>query len=971
MTTAVENLKANIELYKNDPAGIQRSVINLLTEASNGLIDVVDPTSPFVFSLEASSLLTASFISENQALNRRQYPFSAQTSEDLYPHMSDRDFVDRFAIPSTAKIIFMIEKQELLNSLVLDSTTGIRKIVIPRNTKVTVANTVFSLQYPVEIRQMTHGGLQVVYDGSSTSPLYTLNSNLITYTTLTTDDGTDYLGFELLMHQFDIISKTSPLNSSSAFYLNVELSDQYYYCRVWVDNGDGTFTEIQTTHTDDIYDPFTPTAVLKVTDAKVEIKIPQIYINNQLLSKSLRVDVYQTKGPIEINLANYAPEQFVTNFVAINKSEEDIFVAPLKTLKNIKTISASITQGGRNEMTFDELRLRVIKNATGAPSIPITNVQIESALERGGYTIVRNIDTITNRVFLATRPMPTPVNSELLTPASASISTLSITATAAVSHDTVIDNGQIITITPDTIYRLNKGVLEIVPSSEVTYIKSLPADQQATVITNGNYFYTPFHYVMDLTNNEFDLRSYYLDSPSIVTRSFVAENDTTLLQVSTSTASLVRTATGYKLRISTSSSDAFKEVDDDQIFVQLAIIPTGDIARAYLEGTLVGLNEKNERIYEFDLSTNFSIDSDGELSMLNFTMYNDTPRIVKVPLQASYDIIYATDTTVGPQWTLSNIDSILGYHVLPANTRAITHEKIQLHFGDSLNYLWCRARSVASEQQYDRWAIDIPATYEQDVYQRDLATGLAFTIVAGEVVYTKLHSAGDPVFDGNGDPVYKHRKGDIKTDSYGVPLIVAPRDLLRQMDILLIEGSYYFATDSFSSDYRKALISKVVGWLTDDLPTMGDELLEKTNIYYYPTTTIGNIKVMVNNGSTVTIDAGQSLYVKLHVRRNVYNNAELRDAISKKTVKVISDALSNTVVSTSDIVDQLRAQYKDDVIAVSFKGLGGDKNYDVVTMLDDSTRLSIRKRLVSRSDETLTLEEAVTIEFVDHELETA
>jgi hypothetical protein len=152
---------------------------------------------------------------------------------------------------------------------------------------------------------------------------------------------------------------------------------------------------------------------------------------------------------------------------------------------------------------------------------------------------------------------------------------------------------------------------------------------------------------------------------------------------------------------------------------------------------------------------------------------------------------------------------------------------------------------------------------------------------------------------------------------------------------------------------------------------MGDELLEKTNIYYYPTTTIGNVKVMVNNGTTITMDAGQTLYVKLHVRRSVFNNAELRDAISKKTVKVISDALSNTVVSTSDIVDQLRAQYKDDVISVSFKGLGGDKNYDVVTMLDDSTRLSIRKRLVSRSDETLTLEEAVTIEFVDHELKTA
>jgi hypothetical protein len=66
-------------------------------------------------------------------------------------------------------------------------------------------------------------------------------------------------------------------------------------------------------------------------------------------------------------------------------------------------------------------------------------------------------------------------------------------------------------------------------------------------------------------------------------------------------------------------------------------------------------------------------------------------------------------------------------------------------------------------------------------------------------------------------------------------------------------------------------------------------------------------------------------------------------------------------------VDELRNQYQDDVISLEIKGLGGTSNLNVVTMTDDSKRLSIRKRLVSRNDETLALEEDVTIDFVRHE----
>lgn len=966
MTTAVENFKANIEAFKTNPIGIQRAAINLLVEASNNQIDIVDPTSPFVFLSQSSAILAASAISENQILNRKQYAAAAQTPDDLYVHMSDKDYANRFAVPCTAKFVFMIEKLQLLDSLVLDPTTGIRKIVIPRNTKVVVAETTFSLQYPVEIRQMAHGGLQVVYDAEVVSPLYTLESNLISRNFITADSGTEYLAFELLMHQFDITVRTAAINSSSVLTLNVDLTDQYYYCRVWVDNGDGTFSEIATTHTDEIYDPLTPTAVLKVVDKTVTVKIPQVYVNTGLMNKSLRVDVYETKGPVDLSLANYSQDQFVATFLAINPHENDQYTAPLKTLRNIALASRSVTQGGSDGLSFEELRLNVMQNAIGTPSQPITNVQIESTLRRNGYNIVKNIDNITNRVFLATRAMPAPSDEDLLTSASAGIGTLSVKASEAVTINTVVDNGNLITITPDTIYRLKNGVLELVPVSEIAFLQSLPVDQQALLVTNGAYFYSPFHYVMDSNNNEFDLRAYYLDNPYIASRSFVGENDTTLLQVSTGDSNLVRTPTGYKLHVSTSSSDAYKDLQDDQCFAELAFTPTGDSARAYLKGTLIGhMQDTNERVFEFDLSTTYAIGSDDELALTKFTQFNETPRIINVPLETTFDLLYSTNATMGAQWVLSPFDNILGYYELPPNTKAITYEKIKLHLGDPLKRLWCRARSVVSENQYQRWLVDDPATYLDDVYQRDPVTGASFSVVGGQMVYNKIHSKGDPVLDGNGDPVFRNRAGDIKYDNYGVPILISSRDMLRQMDIMLIEGSYHFATNQVSINYRQELVNKVVTWLTEDLPTMGNDLLEQTVMYYYPTTTIGNVKATVSNGLTVTLDAGQFFSVRLSVRDNVYKNPELRDAISKKTVKTISSVLSNAIVAASDIVDALREQYKDDVIGINFSGLGGVKDYDVVIMNDDSTRLSIRKRLIARSDESLALEEDVSIEFVN------
>jgi hypothetical protein len=632
-------------------------------------------------------------------------------------------------------------------------------------------------------------------------------------------------------------------------------------------------------------------------------------------------------------------------------------------------LSQELIDGGRAPLSFDELRARVIKNAIGNPVLPVTPAQIEAALANQGYSVVKNIDNITNRQFLAVRPMPDPQASELITAAGGGINTLTTTMDDAVMISTVVDNGQIITIRPETIYKSANGVVTLVPDAEINLIKAMAPDQKAIAVNNGNYAYSPFYFVLDSSGLEFAVRPYHLDTPLIESKSFIGENDTTLLQVGTDEYSIFRNGNdGYTVEIKTKSSDEWKALNDDEVAVHLAFIPKGDVDRAYVKGVLMGTTSDGERIYHFPFDTTWRLNKENELQMSSFLMFNDTPRKVDLSLLTDFDVLYSTDTPRGSQWQLSTIDAILPMFDLTSGSYAITREKLSIRLGYYLDTLWARARTVVGAENYERWAVDVPATWEADVYETDPATGAAFTIDGqGNLHYTILHHAGDPKLDGQGDPIYLHRIGDIKLDAFGNPIITKQRTLVRQVDLMLVEGTYYFATNQVAADYRDYIRATVVDRVINDMTGMNSNLLELTKIFYYPTTSIGQVRVIFQNGLETYLDAGQSFKVTLSVNSSVYNNYELRAKLALNTIQTISDELEKRVVSMSNMTNALKASYKDDVISIAISGLGGSKNLNVVTVIDDAQRLALKKTLITRNDETLGISEGVTVDFVLHE----
>lgn len=965
------NLLDDIALYKFNPSGIQRSVLEHLRAVTNNQVDIIDPTNPFVFLLESSSVNTAAAMIENAANTRRQYPSVAQTYDDIYLHMSDKDFIDRFATPAMTKFSFMIQKDDVINKMIYDTVTDSKKVTISRNTEFTVAETTFSLQYPINIKQLTHGGLLITYDADTVSPLQTLETNNISFDIRTDSTGIEWIYFEVDVYQFKVNTITVPVSSSISFNQEFELSDYYYYSRVFTQNkaNPQLWDEIYTTHTDQVYNISTPTAVLKVTDNTLTVSIPQIYINSNLITGTLRIDVYETKGLFSMTMENYPISSFGTKLKNLDTYRDNtVFTAAMNNVNYIAYCTKTVN-GGANEISFDKLKEKVIMNSVGTNNLPITNVQIENSLEKEGYQIVKNIDVITNRVFFATKPLPIPFDEKLITAGSASIETLLISIKDAIVNNGVKNNGPRITFTPEIVYKNINGIINIYPKDQLDLMLNSSKDIIATTVSSSDFLYTPFHYVLDTSRDEFELRPYYLDKPEAQTISFISQNETTGYQVNTQSYMITRIPEGFKITIMTKSNKNFMDLDDDNVFTQLSYVPVNEVARAYINGTFVSKNDDGERIFEFILSTNYDIDTGDNILLNNFKIFTTEDKITATSLTTTFDILYSTNDYNNVTWRVSKGDYVIGKFLLPDETINITNETIRIKFGDALKTLWARSRSVVTPGAYLKYTEDIPWMYEKDVYEIDPVTGSNFRFDAnGDIGYTIIHKAGDPILDSNGVQTFRHYKNEVRLDTFGKPLASDTNLITRQIDMMFIEGAYYFATDYAAIKYRSDMVSSIISWLTIDLLKMSQSLLEQTRLYFYPKKTMGGIKAIVNDGQINTIDASQSFKVDLYVKPDVYKNTDLRALLINTTIKTIDTLLKNATISISEITSVLRVKYGADVVSFNIKGLGGVINLETLTVVKDSDRCSIRKRLIKQSDGSLIVQEDIDCAFINYNI---
>lgn len=946
----------------NDPGAMVRLAMDTLEAATGGSIDIPDPSNPFMHNLEFAAVLSSTLATHSEYLFRRQYQALATNREELYYHMSDVDYMGLFATPSQCNFTFYFKKASIINSAVLIEGTETKKLVIPKNTRIMISETEFILHYPIEIRIMAHGGIRIVYDTTEHSPLETISGNSIPWLGGYIGD-TEILKFEVPMQQLKRRVYKEPVNPGTGLKVSYSILDQFYFTRIWGVLPNGSKIELRTTFSEEIYDPKTPTAIIRQNDDGISIEVPLIYITRGSIGSEIEVEIFTTKGPINLDMAGYTPNSFSLQLGDTHANVSDSkYSAPFDSMDTMGVLSKDLTVGGSDGLSFTELQARNIDNSF-IGEIPITEVQLENAVKRNGFDLVKSVDNLMNRIYLATRHLPQDSEGRFGSGMATAIQTVEVNMEEIAKSVHTADNRERVTILPTMLYELKDGVTRTVMDSERPEHKSDNVALMTTMINSTQYAYSPFHYVLDAKGRDFKLRPYYLDQPETVSKSFISENDTTQLSVSTSRYELIKVPEGYKLIVGSRVGASYKQLSKDLIFAQLSFRPYREIDDAFINGKLIGEID-GEYVWEFLIGTNHDLDELHHLIIDNFSMYSAVDRPYPVSLEDDFKILYSVANYSVYGLKESELDNLIGLHLLPEDVTAISGEVLRLRLGSSLDTLWSNSRTVAASLEYLRHEYDVPKVHLETVLKTDKDGNIVLTDSGSGLDYEVIARAGEQVIV-NGKPQWLHRKGDVVYDEHGQPKYVNDvRATKRQLDLLMIDGAYRYVTDSTDLKYRDEVPKTIVTYIIDQLKPLTGKLLGNTKLYFYPKSTLSDTKVTIGEETIFNIGNSSRFKVTYGLNGTNYRNAELRDSISRITGEVINEIIQLPTVSTDRLMDSLKSRLGNEVLSIDVSKFGPKNNIAVFSYLDTSSRISIKRVLRSLPNGNLTIEEDIETGFI-------
>jgi len=959
------NLRDKIDIVRFDPSAIQSAILDTLETALEGKIDVVDATNPFIFLMEASATTAATSMQYSQSIARELYPSIATSQEELYRHMADEDYIGRFALPGRATGSFIFSVDEVKALAVNDVNGGVRKIVIPRNTSITVGGNTFGIHYPIEMRVLPNDSLQIVYDASVVNELETLATNVVDFEIVTLD-GLDYIKIDTPIYQFVLQDQYFPINASTGLTQTFTFKQSFYHARVFTGSPAAGWRQIKTTHSDQVFDPTEATALLQVVGQRLKVNIPQVYVSGGKLGTQIRVDIYSTKGNQEVILSNFPMEQYAISFNNITSNGTDTFTAPLASISSMGIFSNDTTRGGRDGIGLSELKQRVIFNANRKET-PITDIQLETLLSDKGYGIVKRIDNITDRVYQAIRLLPLPSVDSISSPIGTLTALTEVDMNEVASRQYAYDNGLRVTLSPESIYTFENGLLKLLPEVEQVALGALSSQRLIQTLNERTYLYTPFHYVLDASDNIFDLRPYYLDAPSVISRRFNRDNTQIAAQASTFGTSFERVEQGYRLLVTVETSGFDDVFDINQLGLQLGFLPEGDDRYTLLNATFAGYVD-DKAMFEFIIETNYDVDAKHRLGVTNFRQYPDDIQVYYTDLDTSFRLLFFVIDDDNLNLPTSEIDDVINNGLVVGNTVGIMDESITLRLGYEMSLLRSESRSVISSSRYQTYEEDVVWVYDKDVPKLDEDGAQSFTVDGnGDVIFEYLHRKGDAVLNEENEVQYKHLYGEVILDNDGNPMVRDPRTLNRQLTLVCFDARFFYATDPEVVSYRNTIPLSVVDYLDEDIANISSLLLERTRIDFSPKQTVGTIAVTISNGEVVEIPSAQSFVVTYYLTTSGFEDIALRTAITRSTRSVIAQQLTLDTVSVQNIENALKDDAGGEVISVDLDGLGEDNLLSTYTVVDKSSVSSVATRLELLSDGTVSVIDDITVNFIKHQ----
>ena len=977
------DFKKAIDSLQSNPIACGSLCLRALEELSEGKVKIIDPSNPFVYLMETSVVLYTNALDRCSNKLNRLYPSNAKSYQDLYRHMSDKDYNNRFSSPGKIPLMFFLELEELKAKAVpLQDGSGDKKLTISRNSQVIASGVKLTFLYPVDIYITPFGTITVKYDVTSKNPLQVISDTVIPHE-IRGNGRSNYLYFQIPVQQLEINSSIFSVTGSQGLKRSIKFNDKFHFLRAFQRNdGESTWTELTVKHNPLVIDNTKVTVCANVDTIRntLDLQIPQVYKNTGLLKDNIRVDVYTTQGEINVPLFNIGSSLFKASWRDHEVTTPTRYAAPMGTFNNYKIASDGTVTGGANGLTFDALRTKVINRSIVTEGYPISFNQLANALENHGFNTILTKDNVTDREFLATKLINPPTDFGLDTTA---IGSLTITHSTSFSKmventkSTRVNENQI-TVLPNAVYELVDGSLEAVTDVEVDSLLLQRTGAIDVLVNNLNsrkLYYSPYFMVHHFANDRYIVKPYRLDKPRVLAKSIENENSRIgySCNIFALNLELEKTLTGYILSVQLNPSENLRELPFEDLKIQMRISDENDRYYYWFNGNFSGIVDNDTGrpvdelyVYKFDLPTNWAITENEEILIGSYKIpfkLNGNVDIYTIVRKAGLNSQFRTDmdNAINPSlfndWTITN----------SSDYYAITHERMNISLGHHLKHLWKQQRPALELTRYRTYEEDVLAYWEEDTYQPDEFGNPSFYLDGnGDIKFVVEHAKGSPKYEANGSQIIAHKQGDVVLDAKGRPIpLDGPNGIIRQYDIVLLDAKYYFSNHEKTIEYRESVKDDIDGWM-DIMEIQAEELLERTTLYTHPRKTEGSVKVLLDGGIERYIDSTQTLNITYTVDERIASNIDVKDQIRKSTVSTVQTILSTyPVISESDIVKGLKDTLKEWIIGVNVTGFL-ENRYNTVSVLDSSISLSIPKRLAITSNLELTVENDINITFVTH-----
>jgi len=950
--------------YRGNSGHLQIELLQNIYALSKGQYAIANPTNAVMFLLGAMTMTASASVHETRLATYKMYPSLAADENDLYTHMCDVDYIQRFSQPATADFTFIIQYNSLITTMVYEESSDCMRATIPRDTKITIDHTAYTLAQPIDIRHYANNIIKVSYDNTYPSEISELSTNILTSQLIEDANEEKYVLFHLPLLQYEIISTTATISFTDNFKRTIEYTNQYYFGKVY--HQDPTTREwlpIKVIHTDEIYDLRTPTAVFKVFEGYVEVHIPLPYLMNKKIHSNIRIDIYTTQGNIKRSYADRLQDDFTCELKPIDVLRDTTPYTNAFAQCSYRVFSSDRTKGGRNRLSFEALREKVINNTIGPIDTPIHPLHYQERVGRLGYDLLKEVDNITDRFYVATSLVEDSGHENILTPVNVALLTITLDSMITSELSNFVIHASRITILPEQIYQSKNYITTPISDKKALEFDTLRAPEKIKMINAGDYYVTPFHFVIDYTNQILSLHPYYLKEPSVDKINFKDQNHTTSLTVNTQYAEIVKHKHQYVLKIYTMSGDLYKGLSNNDLSILIRFNKTDDVlAYTYLHVQDIETLPTEEKCFTFTLDTDHDINDTHNIRILNTQTAPDVAKEKYVPLTIDVDLYYLVKST-----PVNYLRTIMDAEIEPFISRnVVTKETLTIKLGDYYEYYYRNIREINPQGHIRRYPDDVYWVRQQNQYEKD-DSGNIFNIDREncELDFKLIGRAGTVVRDEDGVPIIRHRKGDPMLDSDGNPIKDPSVVNDYYLTFNLYDASFRYANTPYHYNYIDNHLNSLRKTVLTDLPEINNFNLEKTTTHYRSKQTKGMLY-----GSNTASERGaytieREYHLIFYVVSAVYEDSKLKTTIQNNAIGVINDLFKASIHAKNELEQHIATYMKTSVVKCVVEPLNMDLENLMSYDRNDYT-ISLKKRLRTDDNRSIYSEECVDFTFVKY-----